>query len=152
MPRSFVRYTVVGAAATLAHWLVLAGLVEGAAWAAGWASAAGAVVGAQVAFVGHRRFTFAPAPGALPALWPAWWRFQATAAGLAVLGVGLVVVATAAGWHHLAAQALATGVVWVVGHAVNRCWAFGRSTRRRAGAARRRGRSPAPRPRPAGRR
>ena len=56
---AFLRYTLTGGAATAVHYGVLLLLVEAAHVAAGWAAAFGAVVGAAVAYVGNRRFTFA---------------------------------------------------------------------------------------------
>jgi putative flippase GtrA len=52
------RYALVGAAATLTHYALLAAWVEwlqGAAWVG---SGVGAALGAQVAFFGNRSFTF----------------------------------------------------------------------------------------------
>jgi putative flippase GtrA len=119
---AFVRYLLVGVAATLAHWALLAGLVE-AGWAPAWlGSGAGAVAGAQVAFFGNRRFTF----GHAGPLWPAWWRFQGTA--LLGGGVGMAVVAAGVvlGLHYLAAQAIATLLVALLTFGVNRAWTFAR--------------------------
>lgn len=117
-----LRYALVGALATAAHWLTLAALVEAAAWAAWAASGAGAVVGAQVAFAGNRVFTFAGARKR--PLLGSWWRFQLTAAAGGVLGMAIVAAGVAAGLHYLLAQALATGVVFVCGYLVNRHWSF----------------------------
>lgn len=119
----FLRYAGVGAAATLAHWSLLALLVEGSIgialppWAAsGW----GAVLGAQLAFFGNRRLTF----GHAGARWPAWWRFMCTAALGAALGMAIVAAGVALGLHYLAAQALATACGLVLTFAVNRVWSF----------------------------
>ena len=110
----------MGAAATVAHWAVLVWGVEALAWPAWLASGCGAVGGAQVAFFGNRRFTFAHAGAVLPA----WWRFQATAVMGALLGMGVVAVGVALGLHYLLAQAVATLLVLLLTVAVNRHWSF----------------------------
>jgi putative flippase GtrA len=114
------RYALVGAVATAAHWMVLAALVEGIGLVPWLASGVGAVVGAQVAFAGNRRYTFAHAPSG----WRAWARFMATAAAGAAAGMGVVAAGVAAGLHYLASQALATGAVMLLTFVVNRAWSF----------------------------
>ncbi len=116
-----LRYAFVGGLATLAHWALLAGLVEGAGTAPWLASGCGAVLGAQVAFVGNRRFTF----GHAGPLWPAWWRFMGTALLGAGVGMAIVAAGVALGLHYLLAQAVATTLVLLLTFAVNRVWAFG---------------------------
>ncbi|WP_148280206.1 GtrA family protein [Rubrivivax gelatinosus] len=123
-----LRYAVVGALATVAHWLTLAVLVEAAGWAAWTASGAGAALGAQVAFAGNRSFTFAGARQ-LPLL-ASWWRFQLTAAAGGALGMAIVAAGVALGVYYLLAQVLATGVVFVCGYLVNRHWSFRPPARR----------------------
>jgi putative flippase GtrA len=86
------------------------------------ASGCGAAVGAQVAFLGNRRFTF----GHAGTLWPAWWRFMGTAAAGGVLGMAIVAGGVALGAHYLVAQALATLLVMLLTFAVNRHWTFAR--------------------------
>jgi len=117
---AFTRYLLVGALATLGHWLLMAVLVEGVGMAAWLASGCGAVFGAQLAFFGNRRFTFNHAAAA----GPAWWRFMGTAALGAVLGMAVVAAGVALGAHYLLAQAVATGLVVVLGFLVNRHWTF----------------------------
>lgn len=119
---AFWRYALVGAVATAAHWSLMALLVEAGALAPWWASGAGAVLGAQVAFVGNRHFTFAH----VGAWWPAWWRFMGTAALGALVGMGVVAAGVAFGLHYLLAQALATLGVLVLTFLVNRGWTFAR--------------------------
>ena len=116
----FARYAAVGVAATAAHWALLALWVEAAAAPAWLASGAGAVLGAQVAFWGNRRFTFAHRG----ALRPAWLRFMGTALLGALVGMALVAAGVVAGLHYLWAQAVATAVVLVLTFAVNRRWTF----------------------------
>lgn len=120
--RALTRYAVVGVAATTAHWLTLALLVEATGAAAWLGSGLGAVVGAQVAFFGNRRFTFDHAGER----WPAWWRFMGTAAAGGGLGMAIVAGGVGLGAHYLLAQALATAVVMVLTFAVNRHWTFAR--------------------------
>lgn len=119
--RRFVVYTAVGAVATLCHYAVLAAGVELAGWPAWVASGVGAGVGAQVGFLGNRWLTFAHrGPAAV-----SWLRFQGTAALGAVLGMAIVALGVRAGWHYLAAQAVATMAVLVATFWVNRRWTFG---------------------------
>lgn len=117
----FWRYAVVGAVATAVHFAVLLAGVVWAGLPAWLGSGIGAAVGAQIAFFGNRHFTFHHrGPKAR-----AWWKFQGAAAAGAVLGMGVVGLAVALGWHYLLAQALATAVVLVATFVVNRRWAFG---------------------------
>jgi putative flippase GtrA len=117
---AFARYLGVGALATAAHWALLALLVEGHIAPAWLGSGAGAVFGAQVAFVGNRRFTF-DHRGA----WvPAWWRFMGTALLGAVVGMAIVAAGVAVGLHYLLAQAVATACGVLLTFAVNRVWTF----------------------------
>jgi putative flippase GtrA len=117
---ALLRYALVGAAATAAHWATLALAVEQAHLAAWLGSGLGAIVGAQVAFVGNRHFTF----GHAGAVWPAWWRFMGTAAVGGLCGMLIVGAGVALGLHYLLAQALATGLVMLLTFAINRRWAF----------------------------
>lgn len=118
---AFVRYVAVGGVATAGHWLLLAALVEGLGTAPWLASGAGAVFGAQLAFFGNRRFTFAHRGAA----WPAWWRFMATAALGGVAGMAIVAAGVALGMHYLLAQVVATAAGVLLTFAVNRRWTFG---------------------------
>ncbi len=120
--KALARYALVGVSATAAHWATLALLVEAASVEAWLGSGAGALVGAQVAFLGNRRFTFRHEGVA----WPAWWRFMGTAAVGGALGMAIVAVGVALGAHYLAAQALATALVMLLTFAVNRHWSFAR--------------------------
>lgn len=120
MSRGLARYAVVGAVATAVHYALLVGLVEGFGWPPWLGAGLGAVVGAQVAFVGNRAYTFAHR-GAVRA---SWTRFQLTAAAGALLGMALVALAQALRWHYLVGQIVATGLVMLVTYAVNRRWTF----------------------------
>jgi putative flippase GtrA len=118
---SLLRYTIVGASATAAHWGLLALLVEKMGAAAAPASAAGALLGAGVAYAGNRGLTFRGTTVSHRVALP---RFLLVAAAGAAANAGIVYVGTAAGWHYLAAQALATLTVLLVGYGVNRKWTF----------------------------
>lgn len=114
------RYALVGATATAAHYLFLVAAVEWARWPAWLAAGAGAVLGAQVAYLGNRRYTFAHR-GPLAA---SWWRFQATAALGAASTMAIVALATRVGLHYLAGQVIATVLVMLGTYAINARWAF----------------------------
>ena len=117
-----VRYAAVGVAATLAHWALLALLVETQGTPAWLGSGLGAVLGAQVAFFGNRRFTFRHAGP-----WqPAWWRFMGTALLGASVGMAIVAAGVALSLHYLLAQAAATVAAMALTFAVNRHWTFAR--------------------------
>lgn len=115
------RYAAVGAVATAAHFALLTLLVETGACPAWLASGLGAVLGAQVAFVGNRRLTFAHRGP----MGRAWRRFMGTAALGAASGMLIVATLTTAGLHYLAAQAVATVLVMLSTFAINRAWTFG---------------------------
>ena len=117
---ALLRYALVGAVATGAHYALLVVLVEWLDWLAWLGSGAGAVLGAQLAFLGNRRFTFEHRGPAAPA----WWRFQGTAAVGALLGMLIVAAGVALGLHYLLAQMLATLLVWVLSYVVNQRWSF----------------------------
>ena len=118
--RALLRYGSVGAVATLAHYLVLVLAVETLGWPAWVSSGAGAVVGAQVAFFGNRRWTFAHrGPMA-----PAWVRFHGTAMLGALLGMAIVALGVRLGAHYLLAQVVATGSALLLTFAINRAWSF----------------------------
>ena len=117
---SLPRYAVVGAVATMAHYAVLVAVVEALHWPAWVGSGIGAVVGAQLAYLGNRQFTFAHR-GAVGA---SWWRFQLTAALGIVLGMAIVALAVRWGWHYLLGQVTATIASMLLTYAVNRRWTF----------------------------
>ena len=121
LPSAFLRYAGVGAAATLAHYALLAVWVEGLHGPAWVGSGLGATLGAQLAFFGNRAWTF-DHRGALA---PAWWRFMGTALIGAALGMAVVAAGVALGWHYLLAQMLATGLGLLLTFAINRHWTFG---------------------------
>ena len=115
-----LRYAAVGAVATAAHYAVLVLLAEWGGWPAWLAAGAGAVVGAQLAYAGNRRLTFAHR-GAVRQSWP---RFQLTALAGALFSMGVVAAAQRLGWHYLAGQAPPPVVAGRRTYAVNRRWTF----------------------------
>ncbi len=120
----FFRYAAVGAVATAGHYAALTALVEWAQWPAWIASGVGAALGAQLAFLGNRQFTFEYQGAGRSAVTSAWLKFMGTAALGALLGMAIVALAVAAGAHYLVAQVLATLCGLVVTYAVNRHWTF----------------------------
>jgi len=119
---AFIRYSLTGAAATVVHYAVLLALVERLGVAAAPAAGIGALCGAAVAYLGSRHFTFkgsdAPHGRAVP-------RFVLVALAGAALNSLIVWTGTQAfAWHYLAAQALATLLVLVLGYQLNRSWTF----------------------------
>lgn len=118
--RQLMRYATVGVAATLVHYLLLVACVEFAHWKAWMASGFGAVMGAQVAYLGNRWFTFAHR-GSLPA---SWLRFQVLALLGAVLGMAIVALAVHLHMYYLLAQMLATVLVMGMTFTLNRFWTF----------------------------
>lgn len=119
---SLPLYAAVGAAATVAHYAVLALLVESSWSPPGPAAALGALVGAGVAYFGNRAFTFKDT--ATPHR-RAVWRFLTVALVGALLN-GLMVGAgyEHLGLHYLLAQVMATVVVMLLTYHLNRWWTF----------------------------
>ncbi|RQP24459.1 GtrA family protein [Piscinibacter terrae] len=116
----FVRYALVGAIATAAHYALLAVVVEWLHWPAWLGSGLGAVLGAQVAFFGNRVFTF----GHEGPIVPAWLKFMGTAAAGALLGMLIVAVSVQWGLHYLVGQVMATLASLVLTFLINRAWTF----------------------------
>lgn len=118
---SIFRYASVGAIATAGHCALLIMLVETIRLQPGPCAALGSLLGALVAYLGNRRFTFltrAPHLRAAP-------RFLAVAALGAALN-GLIVWAgvSVIGLHYLLAQAFATCIVLFITYWLNRVWTF----------------------------
>ena len=118
--KRLLRYTLVGAVATATHYALLALCVEAGAWPAWLASGFGAVVGAQVAYLGNRRYTFA-FRGEFGA---SWLKFQSTALIGALMGMLIVGTGVHFGWHYLAAQVVATLASMLLTFSINRFWTF----------------------------
>jgi putative flippase GtrA len=117
---ALLRYAAVGVLATATHYALLAAAVELANWRPALAAGVGAAIGAQVAFVGNRWFTFAHRGP-----WRAsWWRFQGTALVGVVASSALVALGGAIGVHYFVAQIVATLLAMLLTFAINRRWAF----------------------------
>ncbi|MDR7331900.1 GtrA family protein [Roseateles asaccharophilus] len=117
----FMRYALTGGLATATHYLVLFALVEGLHAVAPTAAMAGSLCGAQVAYAGNLRFTFARAQSRHRRAAP---RFATVALLGVALNGALVWLGSALGLHYLLAQGLATLAVLVLGFRLNRTWSF----------------------------
>lgn len=124
----FRRYLVVGVCATAVHYAVLVALVQWHVAEPGPAAGIGGWVGAQVAYAGNARFTFA---GATPTV-TSWLRFQITAVFGAALSFLIVGAAAANGVHYVLAQVVATVVTVSFTYAINKRWSFSRARDHRA--------------------
>ncbi len=113
-------YAAVGGFATGVHYALLVLAVEVFDAPAWLGSGLGALVGAQVAYAGNRRYTFAHA-GTIARSWP---RFMATATLGALLGMGVVGLGVSIGVPYLAAQGVATLLGLVATFLINRAWTF----------------------------
>lgn len=120
--RQLLRYAAVGIVATVVHYLTMVACVELAHWQAWVGSGYGATIGAQVAYLGNRWFTFSCCTD----IAATWLRFQLLA--LVGAGVGMVIVALAVhlGAYYLSAQIVATLTVMLMTFAGNRAWTFRR--------------------------
>lgn len=118
---AFLRYSLVGAVATLAHYAVLLALVEWLHWPSPGAAATGATVGALVAYAGNRAFTFASTADVRTTL-PRFALVALVGAGLN--GLIVWVGTSGLGVHYLVAQVAASFVVLAVTFAFNRAWTF----------------------------
>ncbi len=125
--KPLIRYALVGAVATLAHYAVLALAVERRWLAPAPAAALGAWIGAQVAYALNVRVTFTDARFGFAS----WWRFQATAVIGAALSFAIVGAGVAVGLHYLVAQVVATVLAMGLTYAINRRWSFAPPTARR---------------------
>ena len=84
------------------------------------ASGYGAAIGAQLAYLGNRWFTFAYRAD----IGTSWLRFQALALVGALLGMVIVAVAVRLGIYYVLAQMAATGIVMLLTFVLNRAWTF----------------------------
>ncbi len=117
----FLRYALVGAIGTAAHYAVLIVLVQWGHVGPVAGSTAGAAVGAIVNYVLNHRYTFASRKRhrhALP-------RFAAIAcAGMIVNAALLAILVNGFGVYYLGAQVVATLVVLGLTYVTNRAWTF----------------------------
>ena len=118
--RQLIRYASVGAVATAAHYAILIASVEWAHWPAWLASGYGAAIGAQVAYLGNRWFTFAYRAG----IGASWLRFQTLALAGALLGMVIVALAVRIGIYYVLGQMAATVIVMLLTFILNRAWTF----------------------------
>ncbi|MCZ4314656.1 GtrA family protein [Comamonadaceae bacterium G21597-S1] len=118
--RQFLRYAAIGAVATCVHYAILMLCVEGGHWPAWLASGYGAAIGAQVAYLGNRWFTFAYRAN----IGLSWLRFQTLALVGALLGMAIVATVVHFGIYYLLAQMLATATVMVLTFMLNKAWTF----------------------------
>ena len=117
----FLRYSLVGAIGTVAHYALLVVLVQAGGVSPVPASTLGAIVGAIVNYVLNHRYTFASRRRHRESL-P---RFMAiAAAGTAVNAALLAVLVNSLGVYYLAAQVVATLAVLALTYLANRAWTF----------------------------
>jgi len=116
-----LRYALVGAVGTAAHYALLIVLVQAAGLVPVLATTVGAVVGAIVNYILNYRLTFASRRAhrhALP-------RFAAVALlGTAVNAALFAIVHDGLGLHYLVAQVAATLLVLGITYLANRAWTF----------------------------
>lgn len=120
---SLIRYGMVGAVGTLAHYAILVALVERGGVAPPVATAIGFATGAVINYALNVRFTFQserPHREALP-------RFLLVALGGMFVNSGIVALGTEV-LHipYMIPQIIATAVVVLITFGVNRVWTFQR--------------------------
>lgn len=121
MLRQLLAYASVGVVATLVHYAVLVGLVEGWRWRPVPATLAGYVFGGVVAYALNRRHTFASARAHAEA----GWRFAVTAfAGFCVTYALMSLFVNFWRTPYLPAQLLTSIIAMFMTFAVNRAWTF----------------------------
>lgn len=118
---AFVRFSGVGAIATVVHFGVLTLLVEAQMAAPLAASLVGFVSGAMVAYMMNYYLTFG---SELPHRYTLW-RFLVVAWGGMLLNMALMaIMLNLAGAHYLLAQVMATAVVLLWNFLMNLVWTF----------------------------
>lgn len=119
--RQFASFVVVGAAAFVAHYGVLIGLVEGFRVGAVAATLVGFVAGGAVSYLLNRRHTYVshrPHAEATP-------RFGAVAlVGFGLTWLLMALLTRRLGLPYLPAQLATTGVVLVWSFSAHRLWTF----------------------------
>lgn len=107
--RDFLRFAMVGAVATAAHYAVLVALVQFAGIGPVIATVCGFAVGAVVSYTLNRRYTFAVRPEFMRG----FLKFAAVVGIGALLNAAIVAFFVNAGLYYLVAQVIATGVVFI---------------------------------------
>jgi putative flippase GtrA len=118
--KQFLRFAIVGAVATSAHYAVMIALVELAHVDPVVATVCGFGVGAVVSYTLNRRFTFETKPEYGRGL----AKFLVVIAIGAVLNAGIVAPLIGWGLHYMAAQVIATLIVLVWNFAGSRLVVF----------------------------
>jgi len=116
-----IKYGTAGAVGTAVQYAILVGLVEGFGSDAVLASTLGAVAGAVVNYVLNYHYTF---KSRRPHTISLAKYMVVSAGGIALNAVVLAAATSYLGMHYVAAQILATLVVFLAAFAVNRVWTF----------------------------
>lgn len=119
--RQLATYASVGVGATIVHYAILVGLVEGAGWRPVPATLCGYVAGGVVAYMLNRRHTFASdRPHG-----EATWRFALVAfAGFCLTYALMSLFVERWGAPYLPAQVVTTVIAMFMTFALNRAWTF----------------------------
>lgn len=121
MNEQFLKFSLVGVAATLTTYFVLVLLVEVLHQAAVPASVLGYLAGAAVNYVLNYRFTFSSTQAHQVAI-PRYMTVMAV--GFALNVIIMYVAVSRLAIHYLLAQLVAVAIVLVWSFALNRRWAF----------------------------
>ncbi|MCT9072571.1 GtrA family protein [Cupriavidus gilardii] len=117
-----VKYTIIGAAGTAAHYVVLIGLIESSLLASPVvASSVGAVVGALINYFLNYRFTFQATSSHRSTL-PKF--LLIAGAGVVLNGVVMAILTHLTSWLYIVNQLIATAVTLLFTFAVNSAWTF----------------------------
>jgi len=119
--RQLGTYASVGVVATTAHYAILVGLVEGAAWRPVPATLCGYVAGGVVAYLLNRRHTFVSDRPHVQA----GWRFALVAfAGFCLTFALMSLFVERWGLPYLPAQVVTTVLAMFMTFGLNRAWTF----------------------------
>jgi putative flippase GtrA len=123
LPRQIIAFAGVGVAAAVAHYGLLIGLVELAAWSAVPATLVGYVGGGLVSYALNRRHTYrSDRPHG-----EAGWRFAVVAGvGFFLTFAAMALFVERLGAPYLPAQVVTTGLVLVWSFLAHKLWTFGR--------------------------
>lgn len=118
----FMKYLLVGVAATALHYAILVSVVEGAHGSPAFGAGLGALAGAVLAYAGNHRYTFGARRTAHS---QALGRFMLVAAFMAIGHASVVWLgSTVLGLHYLLAQVIASGLAFLGGFKLNQRWSF----------------------------